>query len=193
MPSYKRKCLVLIGAYGVGRRHIKSSLIEQYPDTFSYPLPYTSRQRRPNERNGQHFNFIPHEEMLVDIRQNKYLEYGSHDGALYGTRLNSIKEIIDTNKMPILDIEPTSIKTLVNTPEFAPLIIFIAAPLSLSSVHAETSAIVDENTLFALQEQSDDMYRKYRRYFDRIIINENPNDTIKNCLGQGRRNLGFKI
>ena len=120
--------------------------------------------------------------MLVDIRQNKYLEYGSHDGALYGTKLNTIKEIIEAEKMPILDIEPTSIKTLVNTPEFAPLIIFIAAPLSLNSVHAETSAIVDEATLYALQEQSDEMYRKYRRFFDRIIINENPADTIKNCL-----------
>merc|ERR1712060_50469 len=49
-PSFKRKCLVLIGAYGVGRRHIKSSLIEQIPDHFSYPIPYTSRNKRNNEK-----------------------------------------------------------------------------------------------------------------------------------------------
>ena len=43
VPNFRRKCLVLIGAHGVGRRHIKSALIEKYGDNFSYPIPFTAR------------------------------------------------------------------------------------------------------------------------------------------------------
>ena len=99
VPNFRRKCLVLIGAHGVGRRHIKSALIEKYSENFGYPIPFTSRPCRRDEQPGQHFNFCGHDEMLMDIRQNKYLEYGSHDGALYGTKMSSIQEIIATGKL----------------------------------------------------------------------------------------------
>ena len=31
--------LFLLGAHGVGRRHIKNTLINKYPERFSYPIP----------------------------------------------------------------------------------------------------------------------------------------------------------
>ena len=43
LPAYKRKTLVLLGAHGVGRRHIKNSLIAAHPDKFAYPIPHTTR------------------------------------------------------------------------------------------------------------------------------------------------------
>ena len=119
----------------------------------------------------------------MEINQNKYLEFGSHDGHLYGTRMNSIREIIASGKMPVLDIEPSSLKMLTNGPEFAPLIIFVAAPLQLNpQLHAEYTAITDEHTLYRLQEQSDELYRKYRHVFDKIIINDNPTDSFNQVL-----------
>lgn len=38
-PSFQRKTLVLLGAHGVGRRHIKNTLIAKYPDKYAYPIP----------------------------------------------------------------------------------------------------------------------------------------------------------
>lgn len=40
-PAYQRKTLVLLGAHGVGRRHIKNTLIAKYPDKYAYPIPRT--------------------------------------------------------------------------------------------------------------------------------------------------------
>ena len=34
-----RKTLVLLGAHGVGRRHIKNTLITSQPNSFAYPIP----------------------------------------------------------------------------------------------------------------------------------------------------------
>lgn len=38
-PAFLRKTLVLLGAHGVGRRHIKNTLISKYPDKYAYPIP----------------------------------------------------------------------------------------------------------------------------------------------------------
>ena len=32
-------CFVFLGAHGVGRRHIKNTLITTHPDKYAYPIP----------------------------------------------------------------------------------------------------------------------------------------------------------
>ncbi len=39
LPAFMRKTLVLLGAHGVGRRHIKNTLITSQPSNFAYPIP----------------------------------------------------------------------------------------------------------------------------------------------------------
>ena len=52
--------------------------------------------------------------MLADVEQNKYLEFGSHEGAMYGTKLDTVRNIITQGKMPLLDVEPQVYVTTVN-------------------------------------------------------------------------------
>ncbi|CAH8500593.1 unnamed protein product [Schistosoma curassoni] len=40
LPQFRRRTLVLLGAHGVGRRHIKNCLIQSSPDKFAYPIPH---------------------------------------------------------------------------------------------------------------------------------------------------------
>ncbi|CAJ0937952.1 unnamed protein product, partial [Mesorhabditis belari] len=49
LSQYRRKTLVLLGAHGVGRRHIKNTLIHRHPQRFAYPIPHTTRQPRKDE------------------------------------------------------------------------------------------------------------------------------------------------
>lgn len=77
--------------------------------------------------NGKNYYFISHDEMIRDIANNEYLEYGSHEGAMYGTKLDTIRQIHATSLIAILDVEPQALKIL-RTAEFAPCIVFIAAP-----------------------------------------------------------------
>lgn len=39
ISAFLRKTLVLLGAHGVGRRHIKNTLISKHPDKYAYPIP----------------------------------------------------------------------------------------------------------------------------------------------------------
>ena len=74
-----------------GRRHIKNSLISNHPDQFAYPIPHTTRPAKGEEVDGKNYFFVEQEEMLKDIANNEYLEYGSHEGAMYGTKLDTIR------------------------------------------------------------------------------------------------------
>ncbi|XP_066143257.1 protein PALS2 isoform X4 [Euwallacea fornicatus] len=128
MPPFKRKTLVLIGTQGVGRRTLKNRLINSDPEKFAGVIPYTTRPQRVLEENGQTYWFTDREQMEEDIKNNRFLEYGEYNGHLYGTHLDSIREIIKQGKMCILDCSPMSLKILHNSSEFLPYVIFIAAP-----------------------------------------------------------------
>lgn len=65
---------------------------------------------------------------MADIAANEYLEYGTHEEAMYGTKLETIRKIHQERKMAILDVEPQALKIL-RTAEFAPYVVFIAAPV----------------------------------------------------------------
>lgn len=44
--------------------------------------------------------------MMADIAANKYLEYGTHADAMYGTKIDTIHAIHNHGLMAILDVEP---------------------------------------------------------------------------------------
>ncbi|XP_054282668.1 protein PALS2-like isoform X1 [Macrosteles quadrilineatus] len=128
MPPFKRRTLALVGTHGVGRRTLKNRLINSDPDKFAAVIPMTSRPQRELEENGENYWFSDRESMERDIREHKFLEYGEHNGHLYGTSLDTIRDVIRQGKMCILDCSPAALKMLHNSSEFMPFVIFIAAP-----------------------------------------------------------------
>ncbi|XP_024864558.1 peripheral plasma membrane protein CASK isoform X10 [Kryptolebias marmoratus] len=171
LPAFKRKTLVLLGAHGVGRRHIKNTLITKHPDRFAYPIPHTTRPPKKEEENGKNYYFVSHDQMMQDISNNEYLEYGSHEDAMYGTRLETIRKIHQEGLVAILDVEPQALKVL-RTAEFAPYVIFIAAPTI-------TSGINEDESLQRLQRESEILQKTYSHYFDMTIINNEIDETIR--------------
>uniref|UniRef100_A0A8C7JZ61 Calcium/calmodulin dependent serine protein kinase n=1 Tax=Oncorhynchus kisutch TaxID=8019 RepID=A0A8C7JZ61_ONCKI len=171
LPAFKRKTLVLLGAHGVGRRHIKNTLITKHPDRFAYPIPHTTRLPKKDEENGKNYYFVSHDQMMQDISNNDYLEYGSHEDAMYGTRLETIRQIHEQGLISILDVEPQALKVL-RTAEFAPYVVFIAAPTI-------TPGINEDESLQRLQKESEILQKTYAHYFDQTIINNEIDETIR--------------
>ena len=109
----------------------------------------TTRLPRKDEENGKNYFFVSHDDMMADIAANEYLEYGNvenylllllvslglrrivflgtHEDAMYGTKLETIRRIHGDGKIAILDVEPQALKVL-RTAEYGPYVVFIAAP-----------------------------------------------------------------
>jgi len=71
------------------------------------------------EQNEGNYIFVTYESMLADIAMHAYLEYGWYDGALYGTKLDTVRQIHNDGLVAVIDVEPqvnnvTSTLLLVN-------------------------------------------------------------------------------
>ncbi|KAB0353931.1 hypothetical protein FD755_023376 [Muntiacus reevesi] len=168
LPAFKRKTLVLIGASGVGRSHIKSALLSQNPDKFSYPAPYTTRPARKSEEDGKEYHFISTEEMTRSISANEFLEFGSYQGNMFGTKFETVHQIHKQDKVAILDIEPQTLK-IVRTAELSPFIVFIAP----------TDQGTQTDALQQLQKDSEAIRSQYAHYFDLSLVNNSVEETLK--------------
>ena len=111
---------------------------------------------------------------MADIAANEYLEYGTHDDSMYGTKLDTIRRIhADGGKMAILDVEPQALKIL-RCAEYAPYVVFIAAPC------LQTMQDYD-GSLEKLARESDSLRQAYGHFFDLTIVNNDigNNDNVK--------------
>ncbi|KAI5106140.1 membrane protein, palmitoylated 6a (MAGUK p55 subfamily member 6), partial [Silurus meridionalis] len=180
MPPFQRKTLILIGAQGVGRRSLKNRLIMLNPLLFGTTVPFTSRRPREEEKDGQSYSFVSRADMELDIKAGRYLEHGEYDGNLYGTKIDSIHEVVHTGRTCILDVNPQALKVL-RTAEFMPFVVFIAAP-ELDTLRAMHKAVVDagittklltETDLKKTVDESARIKRAYSHYFDSTIVNNN--------------------
>ncbi|XP_005804708.2 MAGUK p55 subfamily member 6-like isoform X1 [Xiphophorus maculatus] len=180
MPPFRRKTLVLIGAQGVGRRSLKNRLVVMNPLRYGATVPFTSRHPREEEKDGQNYCFVTREEMERDIKESRYLEHGEYDGNLYGTKIDSIHEVVQAGRTCILDVNPQALKVL-KTAEFMPFVVFIAAPEldTLRGMHKAvidaglTTKILTENDLKKTVDESARIRRAYSHYFDLTIVNDN--------------------
>ena len=71
--------------------------------------------------------------MLKEVAQNQYLEFGTHENAMYGTKLSTVRNLIASGHVPVLDVEPQALKIL-RCREFAPFVVFIAPPVDLEVI-----------------------------------------------------------
>ena len=99
-------CWSLLGLIGV----IKWSIFIASRNISHQPLNFflsdTTREPKDGEEDGKNYFFVAAEDMLADIEANKYLEYGTHQGAMYGTKLDTIRDNLNKGLTAILDVEP---------------------------------------------------------------------------------------
>ncbi|XP_039372829.1 MAGUK p55 subfamily member 2 isoform X6 [Mauremys reevesii] len=180
MPPFRRKTLVLIGAQGVGRRSLKNKLIMSDQARYGTTIPYTSRKPKDHERNGQVYCFVSRGEMEADIKAGRYLEHGEYEGNLYGTKIDSIHEVVESGKMCILDVNPQAVKVL-RTAEFVPYVVFIEAPdyetlRAMNKAALESGVATKQLTEADLKRTVDEscrIQRGYGHYFDLSLVNDN--------------------
>uniref|UniRef100_A0AAZ3RC15 Calcium/calmodulin-dependent serine protein kinase b n=1 Tax=Oncorhynchus tshawytscha TaxID=74940 RepID=A0AAZ3RC15_ONCTS len=173
LPAFKRKTLVLLGT--------------STDYDFSTPIPIiggpkknTTRPPKKDEENGKNYYFVTHDQMMQDISNNDYLEYGSHEDAMYGTRLETIRQIHQQGMISILDVEPQALKVL-RTAEFAPYVVFIAAPTITPGMNElpKWCRKLPDDSLQRLQKESEGLQKTYAHYFDQTVINNEIDDTIR--------------
>uniref|UniRef100_A0A671P7T2 Membrane protein, palmitoylated 2a (MAGUK p55 subfamily member 2) n=1 Tax=Sinocyclocheilus anshuiensis TaxID=1608454 RepID=A0A671P7T2_9TELE len=178
VPPFRRKTLVLIGAPGVGRRSLKNKLLVSDPQHYGTTIPYTSRKPKSADRENMMYAFTSRSKMEADIKAGRYLEHGEYDGNLYGTKTDSIHEVVEAGRICILDVNPQALKVL-RTSEFLPYVVFIKAP-EFEVLEAGVTKQKTDTELKRTVDESAKIQRVYGHYFDLTIVNDDLEQAYRN-------------
>ncbi|XP_067309489.1 MAGUK p55 subfamily member 7 [Pseudorasbora parva] len=183
-PEEPYRLVLLTGPRGVGVTELKRRLLLSDPEHFSVTVPYTTRERKKQEKEGVEYHFVSKHTFEKDILNQKFLEYGEHKGNYYGMSLDSVRRVIAESKVCLLDVEPHTIATLYSS-EFKPYVVFVKPPsiecLRLSRRKAKVLASQNEQTatnIFTEEDFQDmitsaqAMENKYGHLFEKVIIND---------------------
>ncbi|CAJ0945166.1 unnamed protein product, partial [Mesorhabditis belari] len=119
--NYIRPVIILGGL----KDRINDELVNRYPDRFSSCVPHTSRPARPNEIDGRDYHFVSKQQMEEDVRNNLFIEAGQFQGNLYGTSIQSVRQVANSGRHCILDVSGNAIRRLQSIANIQPVAIFV--------------------------------------------------------------------
>jgi len=127
MANDSLKPLVFSGPSGVGKSTLLKRLFNEFQDKFGFSVSHTTRQPRHGEVDGIDYNFVSKEKMLQEVALDHFIEYAEFAGKMYGTSKASIQNVLDNNRVCVLDVDEQGVKNIKKS-EFKSIYIFIAPP-----------------------------------------------------------------
>ncbi|XP_016394032.1 discs large homolog 1-like protein isoform X4 [Sinocyclocheilus rhinocerous] len=137
--NYSRPVIIL----GPMKDRVNDDLISEFPDKFGSCVPHTTRPKRDYEVDGRDYHFVvSREQMERDIQEHKFIEAGQYNSHLYGTSVQSVREVAEKGKHCILDVSGNAIKRL-QVAVLYPIAIFIK-PKSMENIMEMNKRLTEE-------------------------------------------------
>ncbi|KAK9973320.1 hypothetical protein ABG768_024056 [Culter alburnus] len=137
--SYTRPVIIL----GPMKDRINDDLISEFPDKFGSCVPHTTRPKRDYEVDGRDYHFVvSREQMEKDIQDHKFIEAGQYNNHLYGTSVQSVREVAEKGKHCILDVSGNAIKRL-QLAQLYPIAVFVK-PKSVENILEMNKRLMEE-------------------------------------------------
>uniref|UniRef100_A0A8C6Q7P1 Discs, largehomolog 1 n=1 Tax=Nothobranchius furzeri TaxID=105023 RepID=A0A8C6Q7P1_NOTFU len=171
--NYTRPVIVL----GPMKDRVNDDLISEFPDKFGSCVPPTSganfkfknttRPRRDYEADGRDYHFMSSRELMErEIQEHKFIEAGQYNNHLYGTSIQSVKEVADKGKHCILDVSGNAIKRL-QMAGLYPIAILIR-PNSVENILEMNKRLTEEQARKAF-DRAVKLEQEFAEYFTAIV------------------------
>ncbi|KAM9305607.1 MAGUK p55 subfamily member 4 [Gastrophryne carolinensis] len=180
-PCDRHRLIVLLGPSGVGVNELRKQLIHLNPSLFRSPVPHTTRPKKSYEENGREYFFVSKETFESMVYSHSFLEYGDYKGHMYGTSVDTVKEVLESGKICITDLEPQGISGA-RTSDLKPYVIFIKPPSRscMRQTRRNASIITDyfvnlkfkEEDFQEIEESAKKMEAQFGQYFDQVLVND---------------------
>jgi len=174
--------LIVCGPSGVGKGSLMELIFRKHQNAFKFSVSTTTRAPRPDEKDGEHYNFRSVETARSMIAGQQFLEYAEVHDNIYGTEKASVLAVLSEGKTCVLDIDvqgARQLRTWTKNPDVRecvrPFFVFLAPPSlacleqRLHKRNTETEERIQARLRNAAKEMkaSDEV-----ALFDAIIVNE---------------------
>nr|XP_057924714.1 discs large homolog 1-like protein isoform X12 [Doryrhamphus excisus] len=199
--SYARPVIVL----GPMKDRVNDDLISEFPDKFGSCVPRESKQhsalicasaserrlclwpsdttrpKRDYEVDGRDYHFVvSREQMEKDIQEHKFIEAGQYNNHLYGTSVQSVREVAQKGKHCILDVSGNAIKRL-QLAALHPIAVFIK-PKSVENIMEMNKRLTDDQSRKTF-ERAAKLEHEFTEHFTAIV----QGDTLEEIYEQTKQ------
>nr|DBA26229.1 TPA: hypothetical protein GDO54_010517 [Pyxicephalus adspersus] len=172
--NYSRPVIIL----GPMKDRINDDLISEFPEKFGSCVPHTTRPKREYEVDRRDYHFVTsREQMEKDIQDHKFIEAGQYNNHLYGTSVQSVREVAERGKHCILDVSGNAIKRL-QLAQLYPISIFIK-PKSVENI-MEMNKRLTEDQARKTFERAIKLEQEFTEHFTAIV----QGDTLEEIYNQ---------
>lgn len=177
------KVLIFSAPSGTGKTTIVRHLLDKYP-FLGFSVSATSRLPRGEEVDGHDYFFLDKTDFIKKVEAGDFVEYEEvYAGSFYGTLKSEVNRIWSAGKIVVFDIDVKGGVNLKKLYGHSALAVFVQPP----------SATVLRERLLARGTDSPDTIEKrvakaseeltYSKYFDKVLVNEN----LDNCLKEAEK------
>ncbi|XP_053088064.1 disks large homolog 1 isoform X6 [Pangasianodon hypophthalmus] len=172
--NYTRPVIVL----GPMKDRINDDLISEFPHKFGSCVPHTTRSKRDYEVDGRDYHFVvSREQMEKDIQDHKFIEAGQYNNHLYGTSVQSVREVAEKGKHCILDVSGNAIRRL-QLAQLYPIAVFVK-PKSVENILEMNKRLTEEQAK-KMFDRAMKLEQEFTEHFTSIV----QGDTLEEIYNQ---------
>ena len=96
--------VVLTGPSGAGKSSVVERLLAADP-RLAFSISTTTRPQRAGEVDGEHYHFVDDEKFTQLLAADAFVEWATVHDNRYGTRRRDLQALMDTGRVPLLDVD----------------------------------------------------------------------------------------
>ncbi|XP_064796816.1 disks large homolog 1-like isoform X27 [Oncorhynchus masou masou] len=177
--NYTRPVIIL----GPMKDRVNDDLISEFPNKFGSCVPHTTRPKRDYEFDTRDYHFVvSREQMEKDIQDHKFIEAGQYNNHLYGTSVQSVREVAEKGKHCILDVSGNAIKRL-QLAQLHPIAVFIK-PKSMENIMEMNKRLTEEQSRKTF-DRATKLEQEFTEHFTAIV----QGDTLEEIYEQVKQTI----
>ncbi|POR37139.1 THO complex subunit 1 [Tolypocladium paradoxum] len=172
--------IIITGPKGVGKSALVEKLLEQHKGVLASVVRHTVREPRDGEVKGKTFHFVTAQEFNQLRDGDRLIEYGTRDGIEYGTSVKAIEAILETGRVPVIELDLESAQ-FAKDMDAAARYILINPPSPSSLQDRLSKSGHDEAAIQAilakLRDETDEI--KVAELFDKTVTNDDLEQAVE--------------
>lgn len=165
------KLVIIAAPSGTGKTTLCTRLLRDIPELM-LSVSMTTRAPRGEEKHGEHYFFVTHEEFQARINQNGFAEWAHVHGNFYGTSRDFVEKAFQAGKSLLLDIDVQGADQLkVSYPEDT-LRIFLEPPSKEELERRLRTRGTDSEESIQKRLKAVELEMAKKHHFDHAIVND---------------------